>query len=156
MEMPLFSRLYCMYVVYLGWKHLIMPDFPTVLSTRLERLLCLNADPPVYFYFPIFCEWTVEWQKEKPSRPCFSRRLPDIPHPRMEVADLKGEFGDTQLAINYVSHGLPKRISPPSNKIRASECPIANQQNAHASFLCWTWWMVPWTIQGLWKRLAPM
>jgi hypothetical protein len=27
---------------------------------------------------------------------------PDIPHPRMEVADLKGEFGDTQLAVNYV------------------------------------------------------
>jgi hypothetical protein len=26
---------------------------------------------------------------------------PDIPHPRMEVADLKGEFGDTQLAVNY-------------------------------------------------------
>ncbi len=38
---------------------------------------------------------------------------PDIPHPRMEVADLKGEFGDTQLAVNYVfSWFTEENLSP--------------------------------------------
>jgi hypothetical protein len=38
---------------------------------------------------------------------------PDIPHPRMEVADLKGEFGDTQLAVNYAfSWFTEENLSP--------------------------------------------